>query len=48
VAALLHTIAESEASEERAMRPVGDGRGGVSWTSAPASSWKESLKMALG
>jgi hypothetical protein len=48
VAALLRVIAEREANEERAMRPVGDGRGGESWTSAPASSWSGSLKTALG
>jgi len=48
VAHVLRDIAAAEASEERAMRPVGDGRGGMSWTSAPASSWSGSLKVALG
>ena len=48
VAHTLRDIAAREASEERAMRPVGDGRGGVSWTSAPANSWNGSLKTVLG
>ncbi len=48
VAQILRDIATLEAGEERAMRPVGDGRGGASWTSAPASSWNGSLKTVHG
>lgn len=48
VAAALTLIAAQEADEERAMRPVGDGRGGISWTSAPVSSSSGSLQKVLG
>lgn len=48
VAGILRIIAAQEADEERALRPVGDGRGGVSWTSAPASSWSGSPQKVRG
>jgi len=48
VAGILRMIAAQEADEERAMRPVGDGRGGVSWTSTPASSLSGSPQKVHG
>lgn len=48
VARILSGIAIREADEERAMRPVGAGRGGTSWTSAPLRFWNGSPRVVVG